>query len=96
MPVFRVLENLLYETIQRYNLDMCYSVQFHEVLINTPTNAQLLLLFNDLPTCFDPVGSSSGLYIEYQKLRIKMCIKYLLKCSPVHAYAVKASVKMCV
>jgi uncharacterized protein YlaN (UPF0358 family) len=58
-------------------LDMCYSMHFYKVLINTPTNAQLMLLYNDMPTCFDPLGSSSGLYIEYQKLQIKMCIKYL-------------------
>jgi hypothetical protein len=29
------------------NLDMCYSVHFHKVLINTPANAQLILLYND-------------------------------------------------
>ena len=28
-------------------LDMRYSVHFHKVLINTPTNAQLILLYND-------------------------------------------------
>jgi hypothetical protein len=29
------------------NLDMRYTVHFHKVLINTPTNAQLILLYND-------------------------------------------------
>jgi hypothetical protein len=47
-----------------------------QVSINTPTNTQLILLYNGLPTCFDPLGSSSGLYIEYQRLRIKICSKY--------------------
>jgi hypothetical protein len=46
---------------------MCYSVHFHKVLVNTPS-AQLILLYNVKPTRFDPPGSSSGLYIEYQKL----------------------------
>jgi hypothetical protein len=45
-----------------YDLDMCYSVHFHKISVNTPTNAQLILLYNCLPTCFDPPGSSSGLY----------------------------------
>jgi hypothetical protein len=58
-------------------IDMCYSVHFHKVFINTPKNAQLILLYNDKSTCFDPPGSLSGLYIQYQKLQIKMCIKYL-------------------
>jgi hypothetical protein len=56
----------LAETEGQHNLDMCYSVHFHKVYIDTPTNAQPVLLYNDKPTCFDTLGSSSGLYIEYQ------------------------------
>jgi hypothetical protein len=33
-----------------------------KISINTPTNAQQMLLYNCLTTCFDPFGSSSGLY----------------------------------
>jgi hypothetical protein len=43
------------------NLDMCYSMHFHKIS-NTPTNAQVILLYNCSPTCFDPFESSSGLY----------------------------------
>jgi hypothetical protein len=41
---------------------MCYSMHFHKVLA-TPTNAQLILLHNDKPTCFGPLWSSSGLIL---------------------------------
>ena len=37
---------------------MCYSVHFYKVLINIPTNAQPILLYNDKPTCFGPLRPS--------------------------------------
>jgi hypothetical protein len=43
---------------------MCYSVHFYKVSVNTPTNTQLILLYNNWPTFFDRLGSSSTVSLQ--------------------------------
>jgi hypothetical protein len=71
-------------------VDMCFSVHFCIVLSDTPINAQMILLYKNWPTCFDPKGLSSGLYMIRIPVIACKSIEYLL----VYTYAVSASVKM--
>ena len=71
-------------------LDVCFSVHFRIVLSDTPTNAQMILLHKNWPTCFDPKGSSSALYMNRIPIIAGKNIEYFLG----YAYVVRASVKI--
>ena len=69
---------------------MRFSVHFRIVLSDTPTNAQMIFLYKNWPACFDPRGSSLGLYTIRTPTTAGKNIEYFL----VYTCVVRESVKM--
>ena len=60
-------------------LDMCYSVHFRKVFIETPTNAPLVYYTIISLHVSTLLGHHQGFTWNTKSLQFKMCIKYLHK-----------------